>query len=315
MKIGLVLAGGGARGAYQIGVWRAFKELGIDKYISVISGTSIGALNAVLINQGDIDIAEKVWNGISIEKIFPTDEKDLLKRSILLTIGSKNLNFIKKYIPRAISGGNVSRSGLNEILDNYIDFSKIINGKNICYAACTEIPKMESKYFRLNNYNEEDIRKILLATSALPMIYEAEEIEGKKYLDGGMVDNIPIQPVYGEGCDIIIIVPLAMDTTINRDLYPNSQILEIKPSEMEEGFIDGALEFTVESAKRRMRIGYNDTLNQLEPIINIALMIERERIEKQKEEKKKKMLFNILREKLFGEQDKKKNNKENDKEA
>ena len=52
MKIGLVLAGGGARGAYQIGVWKALIELGIDKYIKVVSGTSIGAVNAMLFNKG-----------------------------------------------------------------------------------------------------------------------------------------------------------------------------------------------------------------------------------------------------------------------
>ena len=54
MKIGLVLAGGGARGAYQIGIWKALRELNIDKHISVVSGTSIGALNAILFMQGDL---------------------------------------------------------------------------------------------------------------------------------------------------------------------------------------------------------------------------------------------------------------------
>ena len=59
MKIGLVLAGGGARGTYQIGVWKALIELGIDKYIKVVSGTSIGAVNAMLFQQGAYDMAEE----------------------------------------------------------------------------------------------------------------------------------------------------------------------------------------------------------------------------------------------------------------
>lgn len=67
MKYGLVLGGGGVRGAYQIGVWKALKEIGIE--ISAVSGTSIGALNSALIAQGEYDIAYKLWKEISIEKV------------------------------------------------------------------------------------------------------------------------------------------------------------------------------------------------------------------------------------------------------
>lgn len=51
MKLGLVLAGGGARGAYQIEVWKALAKLKIDKYIKVVSGISIGVLNTILFLQ------------------------------------------------------------------------------------------------------------------------------------------------------------------------------------------------------------------------------------------------------------------------
>ncbi|MGL4570112.1 MAG: patatin-like phospholipase family protein [Clostridium sp.] len=273
MKIGLVLAGGGARGAYQIGVWKGLKEIGIDRYISVISGTSIGALNAVLFCQGDLNIAEEIWNDISIEKIIPTDHKDLLKRSILVTIGSKNLNFVKKYIPKAMEGGNISRSGLIDIIDNSINLKAIRENEVICYAACTEIPSIEAKYFKINNYDVSDIKKILLATSALPMIYGSENIDGKDYLDGGIVDNMPIQPVYGEGCDIIIVVPLAKEVIIDRKLYPNTKIIEIRPSEIEYGF-DGTIDFNSDNAKKKMKIGYDDVINQIVPIIEIGNLIE-----------------------------------------
>lgn len=60
-KLGLVLAGGGGKGAYQIGVWKYLKEIGIDKHISVISGTSVGGLNAALLAMNDYDIAEDIW--------------------------------------------------------------------------------------------------------------------------------------------------------------------------------------------------------------------------------------------------------------
>lgn len=269
MRIGLVLAGGGARGAYQIGVWKGLKEIGIDKYISVVSGTSIGALNAVLFCQGNLDIAEEIWCNISNDKILPADQLDLIKKGILLTIGSKNLNLIKKYIPKAIEGGDIARDGLLDIINSYIELNSINRNKKTCYATCTEIPKIEAKYFKLNNYNEEEIKKILLATSALPLVYGSEDIEGRRYLDGGIVDNIPIQPVYGEGCDIIIVVPLDKNMCLNRKLYPNSKIVMIIPSEIEDGF-EGIIDFNGDNARRKIKVGYDDVMNQIVPIIDIA---------------------------------------------
>lgn len=273
MKLGLVLAGGGARGAYQIGVWKALNELKIDKYIEVISGTSIGALNSILIKQEDIDIAEELWAELNNDTVFPTDEMDMLRRSILLTIGSKSLDFIKRYIPKTIVGGDVPRDATIELFDKYLDISKIKDKNKICYITCTEVPNLEVKYFKINDYNEENIKKIILATSALPMIYKSEEIEGANYLDGGIVDNLPIQPVYGEGCDIIIVNPLSSDAIIDEDLYPEAKIIEIRPSEIESGFIDGALDFSKNSINKRMRMGYYDTMSQISPIMDIAFHI------------------------------------------
>lgn len=83
MKVGLVLAGGGSRGAYQIGVWKALSELNIDKYIEVVSGTSIGALNAMLFLQGNFNLAEEIWCSLTKEEILPLEEKDLIVKGIL----------------------------------------------------------------------------------------------------------------------------------------------------------------------------------------------------------------------------------------
>ncbi|MGL4849333.1 MAG: patatin-like phospholipase family protein [Clostridium sp.] len=287
MKIGLVLGGGGARGAYQIGVWKAFRELKVDKYINVISGASIGALNAVLYAQGDIELAERVWKEVTTEKILPTDSINLLKRSFLVSIGSKNMSFIKKYIPKVFDGGNISRSGLENIIDESIDFKKIRNGDIRVYAVCTEIPKLKARYFLLNKENDERMKKILHGSSAIPMIFENEEIDGVSYIDGGISDNVPINPVYYEKCDLIIVIGLMKGYRVDRTLYPNTQILEIIPSYMEEGFIDGALNFTEENSKVRIETGYRDTLNQLKPVISLIRHLD-------EKEKKPSILDSIL---------------------
>ena len=56
-RIGLVLEGGGGKGSYQIGVWKAIRELGLEKKIVAVSGTSVGALNAALFAKGDFETA------------------------------------------------------------------------------------------------------------------------------------------------------------------------------------------------------------------------------------------------------------------
>ena len=75
----LILAGGGGKGAYEIGVWRAMKELGIDKKIRAVSGASVGGLNGALFVQGDYDRARRIWLTMNAEKILDTSRFDFVE--------------------------------------------------------------------------------------------------------------------------------------------------------------------------------------------------------------------------------------------
>lgn len=63
--IGLVFAGGGGKGAYEIGVWKYLHEIGLDQYVRCVSGTSVGALNAALFVGSSYELAEKLWLDIN----------------------------------------------------------------------------------------------------------------------------------------------------------------------------------------------------------------------------------------------------------
>lgn len=273
MKVGLVLAGGGSRGAYQIGVWKALTELGIDKHIQVISGTSIGALNTILFLQGDLKKAEDIWSEITKDKILPMDDKELVLKRILFNLGAKNISFIKKYIPKVVKAGTISREGLDEILEN-VDISVITKSKVKVYAACTIIPELKAEYFKLNDRSVEDIKKIIHATSAVPMIYDSQIIENINYLDGAITDNVPIQPVYGEGCNIIIVVHLSNDSLVDTCMFPNTNIIEIVPSDMCGLDLKETLDFDINMIKKRMTNGYKDTMYKFKPIMDIARLID-----------------------------------------
>lgn len=288
MKIGLVLAGGGSRGAYQIGVWKALIELGLDKYIEVISGTSIGALNAMLFLQGDYNLAEDIWHNLTRDEIMPLEEKDLIVKGILFFLGAKNMSFIKKYIPNVVKGGTLSREGLNDILER-VDFNKIKNSKIKGYATCTSIPEIKAQYFNINKYSVDDIKKILFATTAVPLVYDSPAIENVSYLDGGIVDNIPIQPVYGEKCDIIIVVQLEANITVDKDMYPNTNIISINSEEGEGPDLKGMMDFDTDIIRRRITRGYKDTIYKIKPIMDMTRYIDKN------ESKPKDDMKNVIR--------------------
>ncbi len=81
-KTALVLAGGGSRGSYELGVWQALREMDID--IDIVTGTSIGAINGALIAQGDYDTAVELWNKIETSHVFEVemDEQLSLKQKV-----------------------------------------------------------------------------------------------------------------------------------------------------------------------------------------------------------------------------------------
>ncbi|MPQ44266.1 patatin-like phospholipase family protein [Clostridium tarantellae] len=270
MKIGLVLSGGGGKGAYELGVWKALKEMQLDSYIKVFSGTSIGAFNAVLFAQDDLERAEALWDEVTMEMLVPLTKFALLKKGLALALGVKSINFVKKYMHSKLESGNVPKDGVINIVNKYIDINKMKENDRICYAACTEMPDFKPKYFKINDFEEEEGKDIILASASLPLIYECAEINGKKYLDGGMIDNTPIQPVYGEGCDFIIVVLLSKESTIDRSLYPNAKIIELAPRELDESMLSGTLNLDSEAKKNRIMHGYNDTKNLLEPILELA---------------------------------------------
>lgn len=244
---GLVLAGGGGKGAYQIGAFRALREKGVDDYITAVSGVSVGALNLVLFAYNDQKMAEDVWKNISPKQFLEVDPE---------LIDFKE--------------GLMSRDGLTEILDNYIDMEIIRKNERRLYVTLTEVDaqgKAQSglaKYFSLNYQGDKRIRDLLLASSALPVIYEPVEIDGKLYKDGGLKDNLPIAPLYAEGLRHFIVVGLSPDTKIDYDRFPGAEFVFIKPGKNIGGFWDGTLDFTSDGARTRMEIGYKDALRALE---------------------------------------------------
>lgn len=286
MKIGLVLAGGGGKGAYELGVWKALDELKLTKYITVFSGTSIGAFNSVLFAMNDMKKADELWEEVTMDKLVPISKSELIKRGIGLYIGGKNLQLAKKFLNDKLEHGAIANDGAIEVVEKYLDFNKIKENNKICYAACTKLSDFSAKYFKINDFDEETGKKIVLASASLPLIYDCTEVLGEKYIDGGIADNVPIQPVYGENCNIIIVVLLSKEAQVDRTIYPNSKLIVISPENLDENTITGTLNLNTDAKRIRIIEGYNDTINKLEPIKELF-----EYISKEEEERKNPILY------------------------
>ncbi|WP_297300168.1 patatin-like phospholipase family protein [uncultured Brachyspira sp.] len=252
-KLGLVLGGGGGLGSYQIGVWKALKEYKIDKMIKAIAGTSVGVLNACLIAQNNYEISEYIWTN-------EIEDKILSKKKI-----DKNNSFIS-------SNGIFSREGLIEIIEKYLNIDIISEYKYPIYATTVNLKTINVEYFKLNGKTHQEIKEIMMATSAIPVIFGRQKIKGTNYIDGGMEilngNNLPLKPLYDEGCDEIIAINLYKDAAIEKS--DKCKVYEVVPSNDIGNFFTGAMDFSLEGAKMRLEEGYKDAKNILEQIFKMG---------------------------------------------
>lgn len=253
----LTLAGGGGKGAYEIGVWQALREIGLEKNLIAVSGSSSGALNAALISLNEFDKAKTIWSSI-----MPKQFLDINYDTIIGPLDT--------LVKRTLTAGLCSRDGLIEIIDKYLNLEQLAGARipayvsisrysSDCIDCLSEKPQVE--YISLSEVSPDDSRQFLLASSAMPYIYPPEIIHGNVYRDGGLADNVPIYPMTSVGADNLIVVKLEPDDKVDTSLYSKfKEVVEIVPSREIGDLFDGTLEFTNRNVQFRMLLGYYDTL-------------------------------------------------------
>ncbi|ALS02241.1 hypothetical protein ATZ33_12855 [Enterococcus silesiacus] len=214
---GLILGGGGARGAYQIGVWQALKELNIS--IEIITGTSVGALNGALILQGDFEVAKDMWEKIDTQKIlsFPTmDVSSETLGGLMSQIGS--------FTRSAIQSNGVSTQPLKDLIQETFSQEKMQQAATDFYLVTTELPSMQEKEIRFKSCHSDQWQSWLLASASFFPAMAATKIADKYYVDGGYRNNIPVDLALSAGATECIIVdvkgpgimkPVKIPTVVN----------------------------------------------------------------------------------------------------
>lgn len=172
------------------------------------------------------------------------------------------------------SNGIFTREGLLEIMDKYLDLDIISNCKFPIYAAAVNLKTIDVVYFKLNGKSHSEIKEIMMASSAIPIIFGRQKIEGINYVDGGVEilngDNLPLKPLYDEGCTQIIAISMYKETVIEKN--DKCKVYEIIPSKNLGDFRTGAMDFSLKGARIRLEEGYKDTIKILKPIFKMGKM-------------------------------------------
>ena len=181
MKVGLVLEGGAMRGMYTAGVIDVFleKNIKIDKIVGVSAGVLFG------INY----ISNQPKRVIRYNKKYAKDRRYMGIKSLLTTGNIINKDFAYYEVPIKLDA-----------------FDEETFEKSDCeiYAGVTNVDTGLAEYFKVNKAVEE--MELMRATSAMPFVSKMVDWKGKKYLDGGIADSIPLEKCQELGCDKIIVV-------------------------------------------------------------------------------------------------------------
>ena len=276
-KLGLVLGGGGGKGAFQIGVWRALRELGLEPAITAVSGASAGALNGAMFASGDLEQATEAWQTISPAGVLTP-----------AAIRDRGLR-LPEWFPHAQAGW-FSNTGLKKLIADNVNFAKVAKGPALT-AVCTRLNRrffpifklvcrrpakalagavMFSEYFAVNG--NPDAASIVLASAAIPFVFPEVEINGRYYCDGGVLDNLPVKPLYKAGYRKMIVV--ALEARFHPDLtaqYPGAAFVMLDYDSRSELLSTAeTLDFHPKTARLRMTAGYAQTMSAHAELIALA---------------------------------------------
>ena len=236
----LVLAGGGARGSYQVGVWRALTELGWKP--DLITGTSVGSLNGAMFALDLYETARDMWLSIRSQDVMELPEQDA------------DHSELHRILREVVRQGGMDVTPLEEIVERVLD-EDALRASPIDFGLVTvEQRGLRPRELPLKDIPRGKVKDYLLASAACFPALRAHSIDGVNYLDGGYRDNMPTALAQKMGADELLCVDLegVGITRPNRTGLPTTLV----KSYWELGDI---LHFDPDTARRNIELGYYDT--------------------------------------------------------
>lgn len=248
MEYGLVFDGGGARGAYQIGAWKALREAGVK--INAVAGTSVGALNGALVCMGDVDTAEDIWRKMTFSTVMDVDD-DWMESLFRGEIGVKE--FLEEGCKKLKDGG-IDITPLRNLIHETVDEEKIRSCGMLFALLTFSVSDFKELDLSIEDIPEGLLEDFLLASAYL-IGFKNERLHGKKYIDGGVVNNVPLNSLVKRGYENIIEVRIYGPGREPRVKMPEGSVkYEVAPRVK----LGSIIEFSGKRSRQNLTIGYYD---------------------------------------------------------
>jgi len=259
-KRGFALEGGGARGAYHMGVCKAYIEAGYEFHGVV--GTSIGAINAAMLASGEFDKAIELWENTELEHLFEAEFLDVLK------LDNNFPGNITAVFKKLISDRGVNHSKIKNFLASYINEEKV-RASGCDFGLVTfSLNELKPYEIFLKDIPEGQLIDYILASAKFPFL-TAQIIDDNRFFDGGVYNSCPINMLVEQEYDEIIAVRLKGFGRFRRyDKNANVTLIEADES------LGHFLAFGAEKAKLNIKRGYCDGVKSLKKLIGINYYLE-----------------------------------------
>lgn len=233
MNIGLVLSGGMAKGAFQIGALQALSQFIPPKEIKYISCASVGVLNGYAYATGNLRQAEQMWKSIC------NSDTRLIITQILRS------------------------SMLQQNIKNIYDADKKLT--STFYCSLLDLSHRDIVYKDLSTVANEQIPLYLKASVAMPIYNRSVQLENTAYYDGAMIDNIPVYPLMKHNIDYIICIYFDDTCYKFENTYFDNKIIKITfPC---ESMLKQSVVFKQDRIEKMLKDGYDRTKYILETVL------------------------------------------------
>lgn len=193
MKYALALGGGGARGAFEAGVWKAIEELGLE--IEAITGTSVGAVNGAAFAAG-ADVLN-MWRNLDINDVVKTgqDNNNLFSLEGLMSL-----------LRKSFSGG-LDTTPLKNLILEYISEDSV-RKSSVRFGLCTySVSERKSVELFIEDIPYGELADYIVASACFPG-FRTKKIKGREFFDGGLRNNLPVNMLTKQGYDNLLTVSL-----------------------------------------------------------------------------------------------------------
>lgn len=238
----LVLGGGGAKGSYEVGVWKALNKLNMK--FDIVTGVSIGSINGAFYVANEYKKCLKMWQKITTSDLFD------------VAIGSKMSKEDIKLLVKQMSTGGISFSNAYNFLKKNINEEKVRKSK-INYGLVTvSLTNKKPRFLTKEQIPYGKLVDYICASSICYPFVHTQDINDESFIDGGFYDGIPINLAIDMGATEIVAVDLSV-LAINKK--PKDKNVKVDVIKMKDK-TPLTLTFTKEYADKNIKYGYNDTM-------------------------------------------------------